>query len=111
MSQQDDDFTQVLERLHGVRDELSATSNPERVAVLRELAGELVARGRGVLSRSLGDPVGAEPEEPVHDPRPDPQPDAPSDPQPDAEAGPTSAMVVPEPVGEAQPEARRPPTT
>lgn len=61
MSQQDDDFTKVLERLHGVRDELAATSNPERVALLRDLAGELVAKGRSVLSRSLGDPVDAGP--------------------------------------------------
>ena len=111
MSQQDDDFTQVLERLDGVRDELRTTSNPERVAVLRELAGELVARGRGVLSRSLGDPGGAEPEEPVHEPRPDPQPDAPPDLQPDAEPAATSAMVVPEPATQAQPEAQRPPTS
>lgn len=60
MSQRDDDFTQVLERLHAVRDELDATSSPERVGVLRELAAELVDEGRHLLGVALDRPVGDE---------------------------------------------------
>ncbi len=58
VSARDDDFTQVLARLQAVRDELRTTTSPERVAVLRALAGELVADGE----RLLGVHVGAAPE-------------------------------------------------
>ena len=53
MSQRDDEFTQVLERLEQVREELSRTSSPERVGVLTEVAGELVAQGEALLGRHL----------------------------------------------------------
>ena len=56
VGQRDDDFTQVLVRLEAVRDELTATRSPERVAVLREVAGELVAQGRELLGRHLDPP-------------------------------------------------------
>ena len=59
MGQRDDDFGRVLERLHAVRDELATTTSPERVAALRELAGELVEEGRGLLLRYVGDPGAA----------------------------------------------------
>ena len=70
MSSRDDDFTQVLGRLSAVRDELRTTRSPERVAVLRDLAGELVADGERLLGVHLDRPpsaqdAGAErPEEP-----------------------------------------------
>jgi exonuclease VII large subunit len=56
MGQRDDDFGRVLERLHAVRDELTTTNSPERVAALRELAGELGEEGRRLLLRHVGDP-------------------------------------------------------
>ena len=57
MGQRDDDFTQVLVRLKAVREELSGTRSPERVAVLRDVAGELVAQGRELLGRHLDGPA------------------------------------------------------
>lgn len=57
MGQRDDDFTQVLVHLHAVREELSGTRSPERVAVLREVAGELVAQGHELLHRHLDGPA------------------------------------------------------
>lgn len=53
MSARDDDFTQVLSRLEAVRDELRSTSSPERVAVLRDLAAELVTDGERLLGVHL----------------------------------------------------------
>jgi exonuclease VII large subunit len=65
VSTRDDDFTQVLERLHAVRDELRSTTSPERVGVLRALAGELVADGERLLGvhldRTLARPAPADP--------------------------------------------------
>ena len=57
VGQRDDDFTQVLVRLQAVRDELTGTRSPERVAVLRDVAGELVAQGRELLGRHLDPPA------------------------------------------------------
>lgn len=54
MSQRNEDFTAVLDRLRTVRDELVGTFNPERVAVLRGLAQELVTEGRELLGRATG---------------------------------------------------------
>jgi hypothetical protein len=59
MSQRDEDFTQVLSRLQAVRDELSTTSSPERVAVLRSRADELVADGERLLGVHLRAPAPA----------------------------------------------------
>jgi exonuclease VII large subunit len=53
MSARDADFTQVLTRLHAVRDELRTTTSPERVGVLRTLAEELVADGERLLGVHL----------------------------------------------------------
>ena len=53
MSRRDDEFTQVLERLGEVREELTRTSSPERVGVLREVAAELLAQGETLLGRHL----------------------------------------------------------
>jgi exonuclease VII large subunit len=53
MSQRDEDFTQVLTRLHAVRDELRTTTSPERVGVLRSLADELVSDGERLLGLHL----------------------------------------------------------
>ena len=55
----DEDFTQVLARLHAVRDELRTTTSPERVGVLRALAGELVADGERLLGVHLDAPAPA----------------------------------------------------
>ena len=52
MSQQDEEFTQVMVRLQEVRDELARTASPETVHRLRALADELVARGEQVLGRA-----------------------------------------------------------
>ena len=72
VSSRDDDFTQVLARLHAVRDELRTTTSPERVGVLRTLAGELVADGERLLGVHLHAPapaaVGAPPEGPPVEP-------------------------------------------
>ena len=57
MSSRDDDFTQVLARLQAVRDELRTTTSPERVAVLRTLAGELVTDGERLLGVHLREPA------------------------------------------------------
>jgi hypothetical protein len=54
VSQRDEDFTQVLSRLHAVREELRTTTSPERVAVLRSKADELVADGERLLGVHLG---------------------------------------------------------
>jgi hypothetical protein len=54
MSQANEDFTQVLDRLRTVRDELATTANPERVGVLREIADQLVVEGRELLGRATG---------------------------------------------------------
>lgn len=54
MSQRNEDFGQVVERLQEVRDELSTTSSLERVGVLREVAQRLEAEGRQLLCRALG---------------------------------------------------------
>ena len=54
VSTKDEDFTQVLSRLHAVRDELRSTTSPERVGVLRSLADELVADGERLLGVHLG---------------------------------------------------------
>jgi DNA-binding helix-hairpin-helix protein with protein kinase domain len=54
MSRRDEDFTQVLSRLAAVRDELRATSSPERVAVLRSRADQLVADGERLLGVHVG---------------------------------------------------------
>ena len=57
MSSRDEDFTQVLTRLHAVRDELRTTTSPERVGVLRALADELVADGERLLGVHLRAPA------------------------------------------------------
>ena len=59
VSSRDEDFTQVLTRLHAVRDELRTTTSPERVGVLRSLADELVADGERLLGVHLRAPVPA----------------------------------------------------
>ncbi len=59
VSSRDEDFTQVLTRLHAVRDELRTTTSPERVGVLRTLADELVADGERLLGRHLREPAPA----------------------------------------------------
>lgn len=56
MAVRQDDFTAVLERLEEVRDELAATSSPERVAVLRQVADDLADQGRRLLEGSVGAP-------------------------------------------------------
>jgi len=53
VSARDEDFTQVLTRLHAVRDELRTTTSPERVGVLRKLADELVGDGERLLGAHL----------------------------------------------------------
>ncbi len=53
MSQQDDDFARVLTGLRQVRDELAATSSPEKVHRLRGSAEQLVAEGERILGREL----------------------------------------------------------
>ena len=73
VGQRDDDFGRVLEQLHAVRDELRTTNSPERVAALRELAGELVEEGRRLLVRATGEPApdtSAAAEPPIQDARP-----------------------------------------
>jgi hypothetical protein len=45
----DDEFAQVLERLHAVREELDRSPSVERVAALRTSASRLVDRGRELL--------------------------------------------------------------
>jgi exodeoxyribonuclease VII large subunit len=62
MSRRDEDFTQVLSRLQAVRDELRTTTSPERVAVLRSLADELVADGERLLGVHLRAPAAAPPQ-------------------------------------------------
>ena len=62
MSLRDEDFTQVLSRLQAVRDELRTTTSPERVAVLRSLADELVADGERLLGVHLRAPAAAPPQ-------------------------------------------------
>lgn len=52
---QDDDFAQVLDRLHRVREELAATSSPEKVHRLRDTAEQLLDRGEQILGRHLDD--------------------------------------------------------
>ena len=59
VSSRDHDFTQVLTRLHAVRDELRTTTSPERVGVLRSLADELVADGERLLGVHLRAPLPA----------------------------------------------------
>ena len=59
MSQRDEDFMQVLSRLQAVRDELSTTTSPERVGVLRSSADQLVADGEQLLGVHLGTPAQA----------------------------------------------------
>jgi hypothetical protein len=56
VSQRDADFMQVLARLQAVRDELSTTTSPERVGVLRSSADQLVADGERLLGVHLGTP-------------------------------------------------------
>ena len=56
MAQRQDEFTAVVQRLEAVRDELAATSSPERVAVLREVAADLAEQGRQLLEGSVGSP-------------------------------------------------------
>jgi exonuclease VII large subunit len=51
-------FTEVLERLRRIRDELALTSSPEKVHRLGDEARRLVERGEAVLGRPL-DPVPA----------------------------------------------------
>ena len=66
MSQQDDEFATVLTRLRQVRDELAATSSPEKVHRLRDAARQLVEHGEQILVRHVGP-------EPARDPDPDPE--------------------------------------
>ena len=68
VSSRDDDFTQVLARLQAVRDELRTTTSPERVAVLRTLADELVADGERLLGVHLRAPAPAAVEPPAERP-------------------------------------------
>jgi len=49
MPQGDDEFAQVMQRLHTVREELDRTDSVERVAALRAAATQLVLRGRELL--------------------------------------------------------------
>ena len=80
MGSRDEDFTQVLARLQAVRDELRTTTSPERVAVLRSLADELVADGERLLGTHLGaaptapEPVSAAPADGDGERRPEPTP-------------------------------------
>ena len=83
MGQRDDDFGQVLERLRGVRDDLAATSSPEKVAGLRDLAWQLVDQGERLLARHLEQP-------------PDPPPPAP-------EEGDVASHGAPPPAADAAP--------
>lgn len=53
MSERADDFASVLTRLRAVHTELTSTSSPERVAVLREEADGLLERGRSLLGTHL----------------------------------------------------------
>lgn len=53
VSTQDDEFTAVLARLREVRADLAATSSPEAVHRLRDVAAQLVARGEAILGREL----------------------------------------------------------
>lgn len=53
MSKRADDFASVLTRLRAVHTELTSTSSPERVAVLREEAAGLLERGRSLLGTHL----------------------------------------------------------
>ena len=46
-------FTEVLERLRRIRDELALTSSPEKVYRLSHEARQLVERGESVLGRPL----------------------------------------------------------
>lgn len=59
VSERDEQFTQVLARLHAVGDELRTTTSPERVGVLRTLADELVADGERLLGVHLPAPAAA----------------------------------------------------
>lgn len=61
MDVQDDDFAQVLDRLHRVRDELAQTSSPEKVHRLRDTAAQLLDRGEQILGRHLDQPRHAGP--------------------------------------------------
>ncbi|CAN5182065.1 hypothetical protein BH24ACT10_BH24ACT10_10070 [soil metagenome] len=56
MAQRQDEFTAVVQQLEAVRDELTTTASPERVAVLREVAADLAEQGRQLLEGSVGPP-------------------------------------------------------
>lgn len=106
MGQRDDDFTQVLVRLHAVRDELTATRSPERVGVLRQVAGELVAQGRELLGRSLDRPDGQSGSQPPPAAEASPGPTGAAQPSP----GPAGAPQAPSaPGGAAQGSPEPPP--
>lgn len=57
MPQRDDEFAQVLERLHTVREEMDRAASVERVAALRTAAAQLLVRGRELLGSQLGTPA------------------------------------------------------
>lgn len=57
MPQGDDEFAQVMQRLHAVREELDRTASVERVVALRAAATQLVVRGRELLGSHFGTPA------------------------------------------------------
>jgi len=57
MPQGDDEFAQVMQRLHTVREQLDHTDSVERVAALHAAATQLVVRGRELLGSHFGTPA------------------------------------------------------
>jgi len=57
MPQRDDEFAEVMQRLHTVREELDRTDSVEQVAALRAAATQLVLRGRELLESHTGTPA------------------------------------------------------
>ncbi len=57
MPQRDDEFAEVMQRLHTVREELDRTDSVERVAALRAAATQLVVRGRELLGSHFETPA------------------------------------------------------
>ena len=94
----DDEFASVLEHLREVREQLSGTSSPEKVARLRATATELLDRGQRILGRHLGpgaSPAGVAPDAGAAF-------EAPTDPYPISERdGPAAAASPAVPAGAA----------
>jgi len=90
-----------------VRDELAGTRSPERVAVLRDVAGELVAQGRELLGRHLDGAPAASPAAAAAPAAAPPAAVAPTAPAPASAAAGAPAPAAPAPAGEppADPDA------